>query len=182
MKERWLPVPGFEGIYSISDQGRVRRDRLGHGATGGRIRRLSPSLHGGYLCVTLHDRRRTQRAYVHLLVAHAFLGPCPEGQEVNHKDGIKANCTVTNLEYTTHAGNVQHGYDLGLYPKGEQRPNAKLTQQQADEIRTLQGQMRSEEVGAQYSISRQAVADIWAGRSWRVEHSAFPVAAGGAAS
>lgn len=53
---------------------------------------------------------------VHLLVAAAFMGPTPNGLEVNHIDGVKANCATSNLEFVTHSANMKHAYALGLNP------------------------------------------------------------------
>ena len=52
--------------------------------------------------------------YVHAIVAELFLGPCPQGLEVNHKDGRKTNNVVTNLEYVTHQENMRHARGLAL--------------------------------------------------------------------
>jgi hypothetical protein len=51
---------------------------------------------------------------VHVLVAEVFLGPRPNGAEINHKNGIKADNHYRNLEYTTQAENFQHALDTGL--------------------------------------------------------------------
>lgn len=55
-----------------------------------------------------------QKFRVNRLVLEAFVGPCPDGHESNHKDGIKSNNDSENLEWVTHSENVQHAYRLGL--------------------------------------------------------------------
>jgi hypothetical protein len=94
--------------------------------------------HGGrgYLHVVLYSRGVMYQHAVHRLVTAAFIGPCPPGQQVNHRDGHKLNNALTNLEYVTPKENVRHGRALGLDPNvGETHPNAKLTEHDVREIR-----------------------------------------------
>lgn len=107
--ERWLPVPGYEGLYEISDQGRVRSF---HASRSGRMLKPSPAS-AGYLAVSLVKGRSKRTRTIHSLVASAFLGPRPSGQEVRHLDGNPANSTLGNLKYGTKSENrkdsVKHG-------------------------------------------------------------------------
>jgi len=91
----------------------------------GKLRQMLPADNGrGYLRVRCHGKSRC----VHLLVAGAFLGPKPEGMEVNHLDGNKRNNRPENLEYTSRSGNMKHAVAAGLLvPKrGEAHHNCKL--------------------------------------------------------
>ncbi len=119
--ERWLPVLGYEGVYEVSDQGRVKRvgkaARHGKGRGGGaRIGLvLAPQKQsGGYRAVQLWREGLMKRRLVHVLVALAFLGPPPERHEVNHIDGDKTRNGLTNLEYLTRSENNKHAYRIGL--------------------------------------------------------------------
>lgn len=115
MPERWLPVVGYEGFYEVSDLGRVRSlprlivCRNGHTRNWpGKV--LSPyiSPKDGYQRTPLSvNGVKTGPLLVHRLVAEAFLGECPEGQEVRHLDGDPGNNVLTNLVYGTHAENMQ---------------------------------------------------------------------------
>lgn len=115
MTERWLPVPDFEGIYSVSDQGRVRSETRVLTRADGVIRTWSERMMRttpdgeGYPVVTLQDRSsgRYRKVRVHTLVAEVFIGPRPAGQEVLHWDGDRMNVWLTNLRYGTHAENGQ---------------------------------------------------------------------------
>jgi hypothetical protein len=111
MVERWKEV--FGGYYEVSSIGRVRRMRPGRGTNVGKIRKCGFDK-DGYLAVALYIKGRAVRILVHRLVAKAFIGPCPKGKEVNHKDGVKKNCHWTNLEYLTKSQNQLHAYRLGL--------------------------------------------------------------------
>ena len=96
----WKPITRF-GLYEVSSSGLVRNIKTG------RILRQNESK-GGYRTVLLCSPNCTKRFLVHRLVATAFI-PNPKGlPEVNHKDGIKENNTVDNLEWCTKSENQQH--------------------------------------------------------------------------
>src|SRR5271169_1445354 len=119
--ETWLNVPGYEGIYSVSSFGRIRRDRPGKGTcVVGRIMktRLTPA---GYpiVCLTGSEPGVQTDHTVHKLVTTAFWGPCPPGKEVNHKDGDKSNPRLDNLEYITPKENHEHAARTGLKASGD---------------------------------------------------------------
>lgn len=133
--EEWRPVVGYEGWYSVSNLGRVRREKPGPHTRPGLI--LNPPAGSrGYLKVSLHRGDTGRRTVnVHKLVAEAFIGPCPPGMEVNHLHG-KTDNRACFLEYTDHAGNVEHSLEtLGNRFSGERNGNAILTEPQVVEIR-----------------------------------------------
>lgn len=137
--ERWKKI--LEGDYEVSTEGRIRRVTAASGTQAGLI--LTPvarrSSQGGkdYLYVNL--RVKAEKCYrsfrVHRLVAAAFLGPCPEGIQVNHKDGNTCNNRLINLEYVTPLQNAQHASCSGLLVCGEDHASAKITEIQVEEIR-----------------------------------------------
>ena len=97
----WRAVPGYEGIYEISDAGQVW-SRPRPKTRGGILRQFD---RGGYRVLTL-TLGATQRSWpVHKLVAEAFLGPCPPGLELRHIDGNPANNAASNLAYGTSGDN-----------------------------------------------------------------------------
>lgn len=97
MVENWRPVVGFEALYEVSDQGRVRSRRR-KGSRGGVLAATIDS--GGYRLVGLYQNGgRAAARRVHTLVAEAFIGALPEGQEVRHLDGDALNCAAGNLAY-----------------------------------------------------------------------------------
>jgi hypothetical protein len=104
--ERWLPVVGYEGLYEVSDFGRVRSLPRPGTQRGGRILKLPPNS-GGYPVVSLSRANRHVTRPVHVLVAAAFLGPRPNGMQVCHNDGHRTNAVLANLRYDTPGGNSQ---------------------------------------------------------------------------
>ena len=119
MAEVWKPIPGYEGLYEVSDQGRVRSlDRCCLGKDGrnefhsGRI--LKPWMStGGYQTVGLRIDGLTKRITVHRLVASTFLGPKPTGMDVMHLDGNRQNNAAENLRYGTRKENLNQTYEYG---------------------------------------------------------------------
>lgn len=116
--ENWKRIPGFEH-YEVSDQGRVRSLPHEVSVCGGGVRMtratvLKPFKTGsGYLEVSLG---RKGKRMIHRLVAETFL-PRVEGKvHVNHKNLIKTDNRVSNLEWVTHAENMQHAHDNGAFP------------------------------------------------------------------
>lgn len=94
MGEKWKWINGFEGIYQISNYGRLksfRKDKNGY------ICSLSDK-NGWYLTVNLFKGNKRTTKRIHVLVAEAFIGEIPKGYHVHHKDGNKQNNVVSNLE------------------------------------------------------------------------------------
>ena len=107
MQEVWKPVPGYEGLYEVSDQGRVKNAQE---------RILSPNRQtNDYLSVHLYKHGKHTRSpkTIHKLVATVFLTK-PEGAtEVNHKNFNKQDNRAENLEWTTSRQNVWHTIAAG---------------------------------------------------------------------
>ncbi len=116
--EEWRAIAGYEGFYEVSSLGRIRR-MAGWPIGGGRYHSVpktcsKPAVkRTGYAEVALCVAPLRRYHLVHRLVAAAFIGPCPDGYEVNHKDTNRANNVATNLEYLTKKGNAQHSILMG---------------------------------------------------------------------
>lgn len=110
--EEWRSIQGYEGLYEVSNRGRVRslprKDFAGRRLKG---RILAPGTKSnGYLSVNLSFGEK-KNIHIHDLVTSAFLGKKPKGHEVNHIDYDRSNNRVENLEYVTHSENVLHSID-----------------------------------------------------------------------
>ncbi len=142
MEEIWKPVIGYEGLYSISNTGKVRSDIKRNKSWIGKILKphkcgnLKKPYHYIYLC---KNRIRKHRQISHLVAEH-FIGPRPKGYQINHIDGGKLNNNIDNLEYITNLENIQHSWRIGLREphkgvRGSKSNFAKLTEKNVLEIR-----------------------------------------------
>lgn len=118
MTEEWLPVRGYEGLYEVSNLGRIRSYHKwrGRGGIVPQLRKLYPQPKG-YLQINLSKDGHQKWLLVHVLVAEAFIGPRPEGLEIDHIDTNKGNARVDNLEYVTRSENHRRAYRMGLVRK-----------------------------------------------------------------
>ena len=105
--EHWKSIAGYEGLYQVSNLGRVKSLNYNHTGTD---KILKPwKTHDGYLQVILCKDGHVKKFKVHRLVAKAFI-PNPNNLEtVNHKDEVKTNNTVGNLEWMSQRDNINYG-------------------------------------------------------------------------
>ena len=129
-KEVWRDIEGYEGLYQVSNMGRVkslgRKDRFGRVI---KERILKPSNDRGYLYVDLCACGKRKRLRVHRLVGEAFL-PRAEGKDViNHKDEDKTNNNVWNLEWVSDKENCNFGTRNERIAKANSKPVAQCTKE-----------------------------------------------------
>ncbi len=170
MTEQWRPVIGYEGLYEVSDLGRVKNIAAGQGRQPGKVLKASPHKQG-YRLVGLNQSGKRQTFKVHVLVARAFLGPCPTGMEVNHKDGLKHRNDLTNLEYLTPKQNTEHAITVLYRPNvsGEKHGRAKITWDDVDAIRSANANGGSlGQLAKQYNMSKTNVSRIVKHKIWAI--------------
>lgn len=98
----WRDIPGFDGEYEVSDDGRVKSNK------GIQPRLLRQSPRNGYPVVNLHHRDGAGVVTeVHRLVLRAFVGECPDGMETRHLNGDRSDNRLSNLTYGTRIENAR---------------------------------------------------------------------------
>jgi hypothetical protein len=113
----------------------------------------------------------SRHRFAHRLVAAAFLGPCPPGLQVNHKDGRKLNNAPENLEYVTGQQNLKHAREVlcvGPSQCGERNYGAKLIASQVSAIRAeyAVGGVLHKDLAAKYGVHKTAIGKIIRREKW----------------
>lgn len=167
MKEEWRTIPNFPN-YAVSSLGRVMRVVTSKHHPNKRILKGTPDSYG-YLMVTLYNPKPHSAQKIHTLVTNAFIGPCPDGLQRNHKDGNKTNNAVTNLEYITLLENIEHATVNGLRTciTGASNPKAKLTDTDVREIRNLAKTMPTIHIARKFDVTTATIRSIKFGRTWK---------------
>lgn len=156
----WRPVAGTAGRYEVSSDGEVWSKISG--------RLLKPSFDGHYLGVQLQGADRDYRRRVHKLVAEAFIGPCPEGQEVRHWNGDHLDNHAANLLYGTMADNREDSIRLGTIARGDRVGGARLTDALVREIRKRYAaeDATCASLAAEYGVSEMTISRAVRGQTW----------------
>lgn len=166
-EEIWRPITGYEGIYEVSNLGRVRSlDRVtihGHRRRGALLR-PAPN-RTGHQKVRLCWEGVVNDFLLHRLVLEAFVGPCPEGMICCHGPNGVLDNSVENLCWGTKSKNA--GEDKlrdGTDNRGSKHAMARLTEEQVIEIfadgRTYQ------KIADTYGVSKPTITAIKTGRNW----------------
>lgn len=124
----------------------------------------------GYVSVTLTNDCGCYSILVHRLVAHAFIGPCPEGMEVNHEDGIKSHNYAKNLEYKSHSLNIKHAIDNGLISQiGCNHTQSKFKESDIFEIFELASNPRitTDDIADKFGVSKRTIYRLVGGHSYQ---------------
>lgn len=172
--DRWLPVPGYEGHYEVSESGLVkslaRTVRRKKGAYRVSEKLLSPaSLRTGHKMVRLCNGGNCRNEWVHRLVAKAFIQEVEGKPWINHKDGDPTNNHFSNLEWCTASENAKHSYLIGREVLvGERKGTSKLTADQVLEIRARYAAGTSGcALAREYGMNQGTISDILNRKLWR---------------
>lgn len=168
--ERWLPVPGFEGFYEVSDRGRVHsiRHMTSAGWRGGKL--LKPFADSdGYLRVNLSRYGKISGLQpVHGLVLLAFAGPPAAGEQARHGLGGKTDNRLANLCYGTALENSEDKRRDGSMACGERQGNSRLRREDVEAIRLRRAAGEQLAVLAQeFSVSTTHISRIALRQSWQ---------------
>lgn len=169
--EIWKDIPGFKGRYQASNLGRIKS--IDWKSSRGFLRKgkIMKQCHegNGYLQLHIVTNNGSKMLSAHRLIAKAFL-PTTEGKEfVNHKNGIKDDNRIENLEWCSKSENCKHSFEIGLQDnKGEKHPCSKLSEIDVLTIRKQYstGKYSHQQIADVYDISKTQVGDIIRKRSW----------------
>lgn len=163
--EEWrvIPDPRFD-LYEVSNLGRIQRFFCSRGRKGHHVLRQKKTKYG-YWDIQLWKNCVGTYVQVHILVALAFIGPRPEGKQVNHIDRVRSNSRADNLEYLTHLENCQHSFCN--YKRGEANGYSKLTVEIVRAMRneSAQGSSRAS-IGRKYNVSASCAQSAISRRTW----------------
>ena len=173
-QEQWRSITGYDGIYEVSNLGRVRSLDRWVRYKNGRVQHYPgtiKTLHefGGcvgnrYHSVALSRNARLSTRYVHHLVAEEFIGPRPVGHDVCHNDNSRKNNNVLNLRYDTRAGNFADKHAAGTIPTDK---NNILDVTDVRLIRTkLDEGMKGQDIAALFKVTPSTISQIKTGRIW----------------
>lgn len=147
----------MRGLYDVSDLGRVRRHQ-------GHELKLDGSTAYGHLKIRLLCNRVRKSHYVHRLVMAAFVGPCPEGKEVAHYNGIAWDNRLSNLRYATPKENHADKHRHGTMLCGEQK--SKLSESEALAIISLSADYTLAALAEGFGLTKGGVGTIVRGKTW----------------
>jgi hypothetical protein len=159
--ELWKDIENYEGKYQISTKGRIRNIKKGNFLT------PSPDTKG-YTRVNLWGCGGYKTKKVHRLVSLAFIDNPENKEQVNHKNGVKSDNRLENLEWNTSNENIQHGYDNDLISsKGIKNGRSVVNPTIVREIRILlEKKMKQKDIAAIYNVNPTIVCDINRKRTW----------------
>jgi len=158
--EIWKDIQEYEGVYMVSNKGRVKScERLRHPTkkypnTKLKSKILSQGNNKGYLKTTLCKEGKMYFYPTHRLVAMAFIPNIHNKREVNHINGIKTDNNVENLEWVTSSENKIHGFKNNFYnQKGELNNYSKLKKNDVEKILQMLGEKSVSEISKAFEVS-----------------------------
>lgn len=173
--EVWKEIEGFEVYYQVSNLGRVKSlERKIKHMSGFRTKKESIMIQTltrfGYYRIKLIDGENRSMKLVHRIVLDAFLNNKNVFLEINHKNGIKTDNNLDNLEWVTRSENMKHAFKNGLNKsrdmKGENGANSKLKNKDVLKIRELLMKLKPKEIASIYGVSFSCVSKIKLGKRW----------------
>jgi hypothetical protein len=165
--EVWKPIPGYEGLYEVSNWGRVKALFSGNNGQHkpGRIFKLDRK--SKYPGLYLYAYGSKTWESVHRLMWKTFVGPIPDGMLIRHWDDNPQHNILSNLRPGTHAENMADRTRNGKTSRGERARFAKLTEEKVRLIRArlAQGETQTA-LGREFGVSQASVSSLYLRKSW----------------
>jgi len=173
--EVWKKIPGFSK-YEASTMGRLKTYNW---KNTGREKIMKPALdNGGYLrTMLLSDQGKYKTVKVHRIIISTFIENIHNKETINHKNGIKTDNRILNLEWNTRSENIIHSFKNKLSSNvGEQNPNATLTDKQVKDIRKnykygrkskYEGGKTKKQIADEYGTTFNVIKNLIQGRTWK---------------
>lgn len=160
---KWKQIKEFEEYYEVNDLGQVRRI----GQISNRKKQIT---HKGYHKVFLYGGGKRLHCFVHRLVAIAFISNPENKPNINHKNGIKTDNRINNLEWCTTAENNQHAKEMKLYKPlhGSKHGMSALTEEIVLKIREHAKEgMTHKSIADFYGVTPSTIRMVIIGKSWK---------------
>jgi hypothetical protein len=175
MQEIWKDVVGYEGLYMVSNFGYVKSMAKEWVCNKGKrvkpetIMRMAIDTSGYYQCWLSNGSGKPKNMLVHRLVAMAFLENIYNKNDVNHKNGIKSDNRVENLEWVTRSENIIHAFENNLIipAKGSRHGMSILDEDDVLKIRELSKKYTKIELARMFGIGRRSINNIVNRKSWK---------------
>jgi len=160
--EEFRDIPGYEGLYQISNLGRVKSFHF-------KKETILIPIKSTYLMINLSKNKKIKTFLIHRLMMLTFNPDCNfEGAVVNHRNGIKTDNRLDNLEWCTQLQNIQHSRETGLNRNiGNTHHSSKLKEHQIPVIRNLYKVLKNyRTIGRLFKIDHTVIGDIINNKIW----------------
>ncbi|MDO9592987.1 MAG: HNH endonuclease [Erysipelotrichaceae bacterium] len=163
-EELWRTIKNFPK-YEVSNSGQVRSYQMGY------LHLLKPGKNWRYSHINLWKNNKCYTKMIHILVLETFIGSRSDGFVANHKDGVKMNNCIDNLEWITKSDDAKHAFKLGLHKpwqtQGEKTSNAKLKDGEVWLIkRLLWFEWPGKAIAKMFKVQPATISNINTGKNW----------------
>ena len=158
---REVKIKNYEN-YSVNELGEIFSTAKGY------RRKLKPvMMNKGYLHVTLYSNKKPRKFLVHRVVAFAFLGDKSDNLEINHKNKMRSDNRLENIEWVTRSYNAHHKYKTYQYPQGSMNCRSKLSEETVMKIKFYaKNGIRTCDISRKLNIHQSTISEIKQGRTW----------------